>query len=80
MIQPTPQSGSNSPKVSPAEVEAACQRAVRETLIRNARLGFPAVSGENGQVVYWQPERVLAELGDGSQTGLETTNCPPKVP
>jgi hypothetical protein len=74
MIQPAPQKSISIDDVLSAEIEAAFQDGIRESLIRDARLGFPAVSGENGQVVYWPPERVLAELGDGSHAGLEKTN------
>lgn len=47
----------------PAEFEKICQRAAREAIIRNAKLGFPAVSCENGQIVFTPPEQVLAKFG-----------------
>ncbi len=62
MIQPIPHTESKPLDMPPDEFERICQRAAREAVVRNARLGFPAVSCENGQIVYWSPERVLAEF------------------
>ncbi len=60
MIRPT------EPKrleMSDAEFERICQTAAREAVVRNAKLGFPSVSSENGQIVFRSPEQVLAKFG-----------------
>ena len=62
MIQPIPRAESKPLDMSPAEFERICQRAAREAVIRNARLGFPAVGSEKGEIVFWTPERVLADF------------------
>ena len=62
MIQPIPRPEPKRLDMSDAEFERICQRAAREAVVRNAKLGFPAVSCENGQIVFSQPERVLAEF------------------
>ena len=62
MIQPVKPRPAAFSDVTPAEVEAAFRRGIREALIRSAKLGFPAVGYENDKVVYWPPERVLAEF------------------
>ena len=49
-------------EVLSADLEHAFQIGIREALVRNAKLGFPAVGCENGQIVRWSPERVLAEF------------------
>ena len=67
MIQPALQKSISIDDVCSTEIEAAFQAGIREALIRDARLGFPAVSGENGEVVFWPPERVLAELDNGAE-------------
>ena len=69
MIQPVSRRDSCEQPVSAAEIEAACQRAVHEAVIRNARLGLPAVGCENGQITFWPPERVLAELATTTGEG-----------
>lgn len=63
MIQPVPRVEPKKLDMPPAEFERLCQRAAQESVIRNAKLGFPAVSCENDQIVFSPPERVLAELG-----------------
>lgn len=62
MIQPVPPRPAAFSDFTAAEVETAFRRGIREALVRNAKLGFPAVGSENGQIVYWSPERVLAEF------------------
>ncbi len=66
MIQPIPRTEPKRLEMAPAEFERICQQAAREAVIRNARLGFPAVSSENGQIVFRSPEQVLAEFHDSS--------------
>lgn len=60
MIQPIPRSEPKCLDMPDAEFERICQEAAREAVIRNAKLGFPAVSSENGQIVFRSPEQVLA--------------------
>lgn len=55
-----------------AEFERICQSASRETLIRNAKLGFPAVSCENSQIVYWSPKQILAKFAATSEKAEPT--------
>lgn len=62
MIQPVAPRPKAFSEVPAAEVEAAFRRGIREALVRNAKLGFPAVGSENGQIVHWPPERVLQEF------------------
>lgn len=62
MIQPMTPRPTAFSDVTAAEVEEAFRRGIREALVRNARLGFPAVGSENGKIVYWSPQRVLAEF------------------
>ena len=62
MIQPIPRNEPKRLDMSDAEFERICQHAAREAVIRNAKLGFPAVSSENGQIVFRSPEQVLAEF------------------
>ena len=69
MSQPIPHSESKPLDMPSAEFERICEQAAREAVVRNARLGFPAVSCENGQIVFCSPERVLAELNE--TTGKE---------
>ena len=38
---------------------------IKTNIVRNAKLGFPAVSSENGQIVFRSPEQVLAEFASG---------------
>ena len=63
MIQPIPRDEPKKLDMPPAEFERICQNAARQSIIRNAKLGFPAVSCENGQIVFSTPESVLAEFG-----------------
>lgn len=75
MIQPVAPRPAAFSDVTPAEVETAFRRGIREALVRNAKLGFPAIGSENGQIVYWSPERVLAEFASAdSQPTATTTN------
>lgn len=69
MIQPVPHRESREPLASSTELEAACQRAVHEAVIRNAQFGLPAVGCENGQITFWPPERVLAEIATTTNEG-----------
>ena len=62
MIQPHPRTEPKRLEMSDAEFERICQRAAQEAIVRNAKLGFPAVSCENGQIVFHSPEQVLAEF------------------
>ena len=62
MIQPVKPESVPFDEVLSADLEHAFQEGIREALVRNAKLGFPAVGSENGQIVYWSPERVLAEF------------------
>lgn len=59
MIQPIPRSEPKRLDIPDAEFERICQGAAREAVIRNAKLGFPTVSSENGQIVFRSPEQVL---------------------
>ena len=63
MIQPVPQAEPKKLDMIPAEFERICQNAARQAIVRNAKLGFPAVSCEDGQIVFSSPESVLAEFG-----------------
>ena len=65
MIQPVPRNEPEKLDMPPAEFERICQRAAREAVIRNAKLGFPAVSSENSRIVFHSPEQVLEEFGAG---------------
>ena len=69
MIQPVAPRPAAFSDITPAEVETAFRRGIREALVRNAKLGFPAVGSENGQIVHWSPERVLAEFATTSEKG-----------
>lgn len=60
MIQPIPHSEPTRLEMPDAEFERICQGAAREAVVRNAKLGFPSVSSENGQIVFRAPEQVLA--------------------
>ena len=62
MIQPIPRTEPTKLEMPPEEFERICQRAAQEAVVRNAKLGFPAVSCENGQIVFTPAERVLAEF------------------
>lgn len=62
MIQPLKPASVPFDEVLSADLEQAFQEGIREVLVRNAKLGFPAVGCENGQIVRWSPERVLAEF------------------
>ncbi|MBC7821136.1 MAG: hypothetical protein IAG10_29975 [Planctomycetaceae bacterium] len=62
MIQLLPRTEPKRLDMPDAEFERICQRAAREAVIRNAKLGFPAVSSENGQIVFRSPEQVLAKF------------------
>lgn len=79
MIQPIPRVEPKKLDMPPAEFERHCQRAAQESVIRNAKLGFPAVSCENGQIVFSSPERVLAEFGvpakaEANDVGAQSTS------
>jgi hypothetical protein len=75
MIQPIPRTEAKPLDMSDAEFERICQRAAREAVVRNAKLGFPAVSCENGQIVFSPPERVLAKFStEAAQAKISTTN------
>ena len=75
MIQPIATRPAAFSVVTPTEVETAFRRGVREALVRSAKLGFPAVGSENGQIVHWSPERVLAEFAtEVAQAKVSTTN------
>lgn len=63
MIQPIPRVEPKKLDMPPAEFERICQSAAQEAVIRNAKLGFPAVSCEEGRIVFTSPEKVLAEFG-----------------
>ncbi len=59
----------------PGEFERICQSAARESVIRNAKLGFPAVSCEEDRIVFTSPEKVLAEFAAaGSQPKANSSN------
>lgn len=77
MIQPIPHRDSEPLQMSPAEFESICQRAAREAVIRNAKLGFPAVFSENGKIVHWSPERVLAEFGVPAPVSIDAPGIQP---
>lgn len=62
MIQPFPRTEPKRLDMPDAEFERICQTAAREAVVRNAKLGFPAVSSENGQIVFRSPEQVLAKF------------------
>lgn len=75
MIQPVNPASVPFNEVSSADLERAFQEGIREVLVRNARLGFPAVGSENGQIVSWPPERVLAEFAaDVAPQNVSATN------
>ncbi len=62
MIQPIQRTEPKPLDMSDAEFERICQRAAREAVVRNAKLGFPAVSSKNGRIVFRSAEQVLAEF------------------
>jgi hypothetical protein len=68
MIQPIPSMEPKRLEMSDAEFERICQTAAREAVVRNAKLGFPAVSSENGRIVFRSPEQVLAEFAEEKTT------------
>ncbi len=70
MIQPTPRTEPKRLDMPDAEFERICQTAAREAVIRNAKLGFPAVSSENGQIVFRSPEQVLAEFATETKSPI----------
>ena len=75
MIQPIAQSEPKRLEMPDAEFERICQGAAREAVVRNARLGFPSVSSENGQIVFRSPEQVLAAFAaDKSSQAPTATN------
>ncbi len=47
-----------------ALITAAIQRAVREAVLSHARAGFPVATWRDGQVVWVQPEEILAQEAD----------------
>ena len=63
MIQPVAPRPAAFSEVTPAEVEIAFRRGIREAVVRSAKLGFPAVGYENDKITHWSPERVLATFG-----------------
>jgi hypothetical protein len=46
----------------PRWAEAAVRRAVREAVLTHAKLGRPVATWRDGQVVWLQPEEILASL------------------
>lgn len=68
MIQPIERTEPKRLEMPDAEFERICQTAAREAVVRNAKLGFPAVSSENGQIVFRSPEQVLAEFAAVTQS------------
>lgn len=75
MIQPTQRTELKPLEMSDAEFERIIQRAAREAVVRNAKLGFPSVSCENGQIVFSSPEQVLARFAaEKAQAKASTTN------
>lgn len=75
MIQPIPRVEPKKLDMPAAEFERICQSAARESVIRNAKLGFPAVSCEEGQIVFTSPEKVLAEFAaEASQPKVNSSN------
>ena len=75
MREPIPRVEPKKLDMSPAEFERICQRAAREAVIRNAKLGFPAVSCEEDRIVFTSPEKVLAEFAEaGSQPKANSSN------
>lgn len=75
MIQPIPRVEPKKLDMPPAEFERICQSAARESVIRNAKLGFPAVSCEEGRIVFTSPEEVLSELVEtGSRHSTNASN------
>lgn len=75
MIQPTPRQEPKRLDMPDSEFERICQRAAQEAVIRNAKLGFPAVSSENGQIVFRSPEQILTAFSaDKNSPASEATN------
>ena len=75
MIQPIPCVEPKKLEMPPAEFERICQSAARESVIRNAKLGFPAVSCEENRIVFTSPETILAEFAEaGSQPKANPSN------
>lgn len=75
MIQPIPRVEPKKLDMPPAEFERICQSAARESVIRNAKLGFPAVSCEEDRIVFTSPEQILAEFAaEGSQPKADASN------
>jgi hypothetical protein len=52
-----------------AAILAAVRRAVREVVLRHAKLGQPVCTTRDGKVVWLQPEEVFALLAENDETG-----------
>ena len=76
MIQPIPHSEPQRLEMPDTEFERICQGAAREAVVRNAKLGFPSVSSENGQIVFRSPECVLAEFAVAPSTNANSEAKP----
>ncbi len=75
MFQPIPRNETKKLDTPPAEFERICQNAARQSNIRNAKLGFPAVSCEVGQIVFSSPESVRAEFAaEAEPSSLNASN------
>ena len=75
MIQPIPRVEPKKLDMPSDEFERICQSAAREAVIRNAKLGFAAVSCEEDRIVFTSPEKVLAEFAAaGSQPTANSSN------
>ena len=75
MIQPIPHAEPKRLEMPDAEFERICQGAAREAVVRNAKLGFPSVSSENGQIVFRSPEQILAAFAaDKNSQASNATN------
>ena len=75
MIHPIPHSEPKRLEMPDAEFERICQGAACDAVVRSARLGFPSVSSENGQIVFRSPEQVLAAFAaDKNSQASNATN------
>lgn len=74
MIQPIPRPEPKRLDIPDAEFERICQGAAREAVIRNAKLGFPAVSSEDGQIVFRSPEQVLTAFATDKNSSASDAN------
>jgi len=50
--------------IAASRIEAAVQRAVRAAVLAHARAGNPVSTWRNGQVVWVQPEEILARFAN----------------